>query len=126
MMTEQGNYLAAPSGQCCLKGSLHQGDPRGEHTTVADVETYIARPDPFLANGHILFYFPDVWGFFTNGFLIMDGFADAGYLTIALDYFRGVRILPHPSSVMKLSAHHVLGSCVETPQESARSIKPDI
>ena len=26
-----------------------------------------------------------------NGFLIMDGFADAGFLTLGLDYFRGVR-----------------------------------
>lgn len=38
-----------------------------------------------------MLYFPDVWGFFNNGFLIMDGFADAGFLTLGLDYFRGVR-----------------------------------
>jgi hypothetical protein len=35
-------------------------------------------------------YFPDVWGFFANAFLIMDGFADAGFLTLGMDYFQGV------------------------------------
>lgn len=59
-------------------------------TTVAGVETYVVEPPSGKANGDILLYFPDVWGFFNNGFLIMDGFADAGYLTIGLDYFRGV------------------------------------
>lgn len=91
-MAQQSDYLAKPSGQCCLQGSLHQGEPRGEHVTVAGVETYIARPTAERANNHILLYFPDVWGFFNNGFLIMDGFADAGYLTLGLDYFRGVRL----------------------------------
>ncbi|KAK5110977.1 hypothetical protein LTR85_000687 [Meristemomyces frigidus] len=42
-----------------------------------------------------LLYFPDVWGFFNNGFLIMDGFADAGYLTLGLDYFRGDPVWKH-------------------------------
>jgi hypothetical protein len=92
-MAEQSDYLAQPSGQCCQKGHLHvhEGEPRGEHMTIAGVDTYIARPSAKLANRHILLYFPDVWGFFHNGFLIMDGFADAGYLTLGLDYFRGVR-----------------------------------
>lgn len=91
-MAQQEQYLAQPSGNCCLslKGPLHEGEPRGRHIKVEDIDTYVATPDPFRANGHILLYFPDVWGFFKNGFLIMDGFADAGYLTIGLDYFRGV------------------------------------
>jgi hypothetical protein len=88
---EDGNYLAKPSGACCLEGHLHAGEPRGTFETIADVETYVVTPRPDRANGHILLYFPDVWGMFPNGLLIMDGFADAGYLTIGLDYFRGVR-----------------------------------
>lgn len=84
-------FLAKPSGECCLKGTIHNGQPRGYSETIADVETYIARPPEGRANGHILLYFPDVWGMFTNGLLVMDGFADAGYLTVGLDYFRGVR-----------------------------------
>lgn len=83
-------FLAKPSGECCLKGTIHKGQPRGVYETIEGVETYIARPPEGKANGHILLYFPDVWGMFNNGLLVMDGFADAGYLTLGLDYFRGV------------------------------------
>jgi hypothetical protein len=83
-------WLAQPSGPCCLKGTLHDGTSRGHFEAVAGVETYISRPKADYANGHILFYFPDVWGMFPNGLLVMDAFADAGYLVLGLDYFRGV------------------------------------
>lgn len=83
-------YVAKPSGACCLKGSLHDGEPRGSYESIAGVQTYISKPDPSKANGNILLYFPDVYGFFTNGMLIMDGFADAGYFVLGLDYFMGV------------------------------------
>ncbi|KAK3686285.1 hypothetical protein LTR37_019968 [Vermiconidia calcicola] len=87
--------IAKPSDVCCLSGTIHEGEPRGTTTTVADVETYVVEPPKDKANGNILLYFPDVWGFFNNGFLIMDGFADAGYLTLGLDYFRGDPVWKH-------------------------------
>lgn len=83
-------YVAKPSGECCLKGSIHDGEPRGSFVTVADIETYIVEPRDKKGNGNIVLYFADVYGMFPNGKLIMDGFADAGYLTVGLDYFRGV------------------------------------
>jgi dienelactone hydrolase len=89
-MSAQDGYLAKPSGPCCLKGTIHEGEPRGIFTKLADIDTYISTPADEKANGHILLYFPDVWGMFTNGLLIMDGFADAGFLVLGPDYFRGV------------------------------------
>lgn len=83
-------YLAKPSGPCCLKGTLHEGESKGRWQTIANVETYIATPPEGKANGNVLLYFPDVWGMFPNGLLVMDSFADAGYLVLGLDYFRGV------------------------------------
>ncbi|KAH0372754.1 dienelactone hydrolase, partial [Aureobasidium melanogenum] len=88
-------YLAKPSGACCLKGTIHKGESRGSWTEVAGVETYIATPPAGKANGNILLYFPDVWGMFPNGLLVMDAFADAGYLTLGLDYFRGDPVWKH-------------------------------
>ncbi|KAJ5444537.1 uncharacterized protein N7458_008409 [Penicillium daleae] len=88
-------WLAQPSGPCCLKGTLHDGTSRGHFEAVAGVETYISRPKADYANGHILFYFPDVWGMFPNGLLVMDAFADAGYLVLGLDYFRGDPVWKH-------------------------------
>ena len=92
-MNSGDEYLAKPSGECCLRGSLHQGDPCGVFETIYGVETYVSRPPDLVRNGNILLYFPDVWGMFPNGLLVMDSFASVGYLTIGLDYFRGVRSL---------------------------------
>lgn len=89
-MMASNEYLAKPSGACCLEGTLHSGEPRGTFTQIADVETYVATPPPGKSNGNIVLYFPDVWGMFPNGLLVMDGFANAGYLTLGIDYFRGV------------------------------------
>jgi hypothetical protein len=88
--TTTDGYLAKPSGACCLKGTLHKGEARGQWETMADVDTYISTPTQDRSNGHVLLYFPDVWGMFPNGLLVMDAFADAGYTVLGLDYFRGV------------------------------------
>ncbi|PMD49702.1 NAD(P)-binding protein [Hyaloscypha bicolor E] len=88
-------YLAKPSGACCLKGTIHEGEPRGRLTTISGIETYISTAPEGKVNGNILLYFPDVWGLFNNGLLIMDGFADAGYLVFGLDYFQGDPVWKH-------------------------------
>ncbi|KAI1350772.1 hypothetical protein F5Y01DRAFT_325838 [Xylaria sp. FL0043] len=94
-MDKPDEYLARPSGQCCLKGTIHEGEARGRWEVIEGLETYIATPPDTQANGHILLYFPDVWGMFPNGFLVMDAFADAGYLTLGIDYFRGDPVWKH-------------------------------
>lgn len=38
---------------------------------------------------------PDVFGLFNNALLIMDAFAEAGYLALGLDYFHGVSGICH-------------------------------
>jgi hypothetical protein len=83
--------LAGPSAACCLRGTIHTGLPSGTISEIAGVQTYVATPPAGKANGNIVLYFPDVFGLFTNGQLIMDGFAEAGYLVFGPDYFRGVR-----------------------------------
>lgn len=86
----EGDYLAKPSGPCCLNGFIHSGSPRGTMAQIADIETYVVHPRDGKGNGNILLYFPDVWGLFTNGLLVMDSFAEAGYTVLGLDYFMGV------------------------------------
>jgi dienelactone hydrolase len=89
------SYLAKPSGSCCLTGHLHTGTPLGTFQRIANVNTYVTYPPPSKANGHIVLYYADVFGMFTNGLLVMDGFADAGYLTVGLDYFSGDSVQQH-------------------------------
>ncbi|KAK5664062.1 hypothetical protein OQA88_276 [Cercophora sp. LCS_1] len=82
-------YLAKPPSACCFQGTIHQGTPRGAVEDILDIPTYISRPSADKANGHIVLYFPDVWGLSNNASLLMDGYADAGYLVLGIDYFRG-------------------------------------
>ncbi len=93
-----GEYLAQPPSDCCFVGKIHKGTPRGEVKEVVGVPTYVARPTDGTANGHVVLYFPDVWGLSNNAKLVMDGFADGGFLTLGMDYFRGVRSTWLPSS----------------------------
>lgn len=103
--SQSETYLAKPPGDCCLEGTIHKGEPRGSFATIANVETYIATPKEGAGNGHVVLYFSDVWGFFVNNFLLMDGFADAGYTVLGLDYFRGVRSSPNPYYQLILIIH---------------------
>jgi dienelactone hydrolase len=88
-------YVAQPPSDCCLTGHLHDGEPRGTVEKVGGLDTYISRPAEGKATGHVLLYFPDVWGFFKNGFLVMDSFADAGFTVFGIDYFEGDYIQKH-------------------------------
>jgi len=90
--TTSDSYLAKPSGPCCLKGFIHDGEPRGTISPIVGIETYVVHPHEGQANGNVILYFPDVWGLFTNGMLVMDSFAEAGYLVLGLDYFMGVSL----------------------------------
>ena len=91
----KSEYLAQPSGECCLTGHLHTGKPLGKFEQIDNITTYISHPPASKANGHILLYYADVFGMFTNGLLVMDSFADAGYLVVGLDYFNGDPVYLH-------------------------------
>ncbi len=90
MASNKGEYLAHPPSACCFSGTIHTGTPRGATEDILGVPSYISRPtEANVANGHVVLYFPDVWGFSVNAQLVMDGFADAGFLAVGMDYFRG-------------------------------------
>ncbi|KAF2481433.1 Alpha/Beta hydrolase protein [Neohortaea acidophila] len=97
-MSGRDATIAKPSAACCLKGNIHEGQAKGTTTTIAGVETYIAKPAEGAANGNVVLYFPDVFGLFNNALLIMDAFAEAGYLALGLDYFHGDAIWKHRKS----------------------------
>lgn len=86
----EDTYIAQPPGPCCWLGTIHKGTPRGTMESILDVPTYVAKPAADKANGHVVLYLPDVWGISNNAKLLMDGFADAGFLTLGMDYFRDV------------------------------------
>lgn len=36
--TSNQDYLAKPPGDCCIAGSLHDGEPRGAYETVEGID----------------------------------------------------------------------------------------
>ncbi|KAJ5743423.1 hypothetical protein N7533_010525 [Penicillium manginii] len=96
--------LAQPVGLCCLKGSIHSGEPAGKIVQIGGVDTYVATPDKTTSNGHVLLFFPDAFGLHINNFLTMDAFAACGYLTLGVDYFAGSWKNKHMSSTDRVAA----------------------
>ncbi|EIW63762.1 alpha/beta-hydrolase [Trametes versicolor FP-101664 SS1] len=81
--------LAGSVGAHCLQTVQHVGDPRGTVEQIAGVNTYVARPASGGSDKIILF-FADVFGaLYVNSKLLMDYWAEHGYLVLALDYFEG-------------------------------------
>nr|GAT54271.1 dienelactone hydrolase [Mycena chlorophos] len=87
----QDLVIAAAPSDCCLTGYPHTGTARGTFVSIADINTYIARPPRKEQEKRVILYFPDVWGIdeFQNGQLLCDYFAANGFLVLALDYFQG-------------------------------------
>jgi dienelactone hydrolase len=103
MSTIEDPVLAKPANFCCLKGSIHSGEPAGKVVQIGGVDTYIATPEVSVSNGNVLLFFPDAFGLHVNNFLTMDAFAACGYLTLGVDYFAGVR--SHSSPCKKEEAY---------------------
>ncbi|CZS75194.1 unnamed protein product [Fusarium graminearum] len=87
--------LAKPADLCCLKGGFHTGEATGSITQIDGIDTYVAKPQPGTENGNVLLLFPDAFGLHVNSFLMMDAFAECGYLTLGVDYFLGDAVTKH-------------------------------
>lgn len=94
----QPQYLAKRPGKCCTKGTLHNGEPRGAYQTIASVETYNVHPNEDQGNGNILLFFPDVMGMSVNNRLLMDSFANEGYIVHGINYFLDVKFILNPKT----------------------------
>ena len=105
------NVLAKPADLCCLKGAFHSGEATGSTIQIDGIDTYVAKPHPNSSNGNVLLFFPDAFGLHINSFLMMDAFAECGYLTLGVDYFLGVRVEFYFSRCIRLT---VVGSCYKT------------
>ncbi|KAI0640321.1 Alpha/Beta hydrolase protein [Trametes polyzona] len=85
-----GKTLAGPPGDCCRQTVQHVGEPKGTVETIAGVETYTARPPGGTIGNKIILFFADVFGpLYVNSKLLMDYWAENGFLVLGLDYFEG-------------------------------------
>jgi len=82
-------YLAKPSGECCMQAVKHEGTPVGEKDQIAGINCYVSYA-PSKSTDKIILFCPDVYGpWYLNNQLIMDFFAAGGYTVVAPDYFDG-------------------------------------
>lgn len=76
--------LASTPGNCCARGFKRTGKPEGKISTIAGVETYIAKPSR-EEEGHdkkIILFFSDIFSsVYANNQLLMDYFAQHGMLS---------------------------------------------
>ncbi len=80
-MSSTSPTLAGPPGECCRQTVHHVGTPRGTLESIADVQTYIARPAGAsdTDTDRVILFFSDVFGaLYTNAQLVMDYCADNG------------------------------------------------
>lgn len=89
-MTTMDSVLAKPADLCCIKGAIHSGEETGAIEQIDGIDTYVARPPAGKANGNVILLFPDALGLHINTFLMADAYAECGYLTLVVDYFKGV------------------------------------
>lgn len=82
-------------GECCLKGVVHEGTPKGEIVQFAEVETYIARPASGSSE-RVILLLTDIMGICNNPKLIADDFAANGYTVVLPDMFAGDKV-PFPA-----------------------------
>ncbi|KZT54599.1 alpha/beta-hydrolase [Calocera cornea HHB12733] len=82
-------YLANPSGDHCFQAVKHEGTPVGVWEEFGGVESYVGYP-PDKKSDKLLLFYCDVFGpRYLNNQLLIDFFAEQGYLTVAPDYFQG-------------------------------------
>ncbi|KZO95259.1 alpha/beta-hydrolase [Calocera viscosa TUFC12733] len=82
-------YLAKPSGDHCFQAVKHEGTAAGVWEEFGGIQTYVGYP-PNKETDKIILFFCDVFGpRYLNNQLLIDFFAEQGYLTVAPDYFQG-------------------------------------
>ncbi|KAJ5730714.1 uncharacterized protein N7483_005222 [Penicillium malachiteum] len=78
-----------PPSSCCATGFKHEGTPVGELKTIDGVNTYIGTPKGNQKADTAVLFLSDIFGLFNNNKLLVDEFANNGYLTVLPDLFRG-------------------------------------
>jgi len=82
-------YLAKPSGDQCFQAVKHEGTAVGVTEVIGGAKCYVGYP-PDKKTDKIILFFADVYGpWYLNNQLLVDFFAEQGYLVVAVDYFQG-------------------------------------
>ena len=83
--------------KCCKSGHVHKGNPTGTFTTLAGIETYVAKNPN--SNGKAVLYVTDALGYkFVNNQLLADTYAEQAEVDVYMpDFLEGDAV---PTSVL--------------------------
>ncbi|GAW00707.1 dienelactone hydrolase endo- -beta-d-glucanase [Lentinula edodes] len=82
--------MSSPFCDDCFKGVIHEGESKGQWESIGEVNCYVGTPSKDYDKTKAVLYLSDVFGMqLINNQLIVDSFADNGFLTIGIDYFNG-------------------------------------
>lgn len=75
----------------CFRGSIHEGNPRGEVTKIHGLDTYVSRPPDGAQPRGVVVIIPDAFGWeFGNIRLLADSYAEKGKFLVYLpDFMNG-------------------------------------
>ncbi|KAL7921210.1 alpha/beta-hydrolase [Trichoderma austrokoningii] len=90
----------------CYRGSVHEGEPRGEVTKAYGLDTYVVNPAGGRPAKGIVVILPDAFGWeFVNIRLLADSYADKGdFKVYAPDFMKG-----HPAPLSTIESMRILG-----------------
>ncbi|KAK6526278.1 hypothetical protein TWF694_004879 [Orbilia ellipsospora] len=72
---------------CCMRGSLHNGNPTGTEETIHGLQTYVARPETGPTKGTLVII-PDAFGWdFVNLRVLADSYAKRGKFEVLMPDF---------------------------------------
>lgn len=79
----------------CVTGFIHEGTPKGIVGTIANLQTYIAKPSTSAENTAIIVIIPDAFGWaFVNNRLLADEYAENSGKTVYLpDFMFGISLI---------------------------------
>jgi len=82
--------MSSPLCDDCIKGVIHEGNPKGKWETIGGVNCYVGTPSGDYSKEKAILFMPDAFGIsLINNQLIIDSFAENGFLTIGVEYFEG-------------------------------------
>lgn len=81
----------------CYRGSVHEGQPRGEVTKAYGLDTYVVNPADGRPAKGIVVILPDAFGWeFVNMRLLADSYADKGEFKVYVPDFMKGELRVHP------------------------------
>ncbi|PTB45699.1 hypothetical protein M441DRAFT_159785 [Trichoderma asperellum CBS 433.97] len=93
----------------CYRGSVHEGQPRGQVTKAYGLDTYVVNPADGRPAKGIVVLLPDAFGWeFVNVRLLADSYADKGdFKVYAPDFMKG-----HPAPLYMMESMKIVSSDV--------------